>query len=316
MARIDIRRASSRISSSSSGFIGDLLKRGQDLPAARLKDAPLGVGKTGEVQGRKLPQRVLERVELRGDPGGRRPQRRTALLGHRWLGAPGVAKERLAGGRVRGAPICRQERLRLARGEGMAVDGVAQALLLGAAKGAQRQGDRQREPAAVEARGEFGSELPRERQPSLDPERLAPQELGDGGLGEPVVVAQRGRHARLVHGAGGLVGRVGGKERRLHRGGAPGRLDDDGDFRLPFGAPGGQALETVEDLEHVSGDRDAEREEPERRVGVAPFSAERGERGLESVDGDVENQAHLTSSTGRIWKSGYRYAMSPLETRP
>jgi hypothetical protein len=198
----------------------------------------------------------------------------------------------------------------------MAVNRVAEPLLLRAAEGRQRQGDGQREPAAVEARGEFGSELPRERQPSLDPERLAPEELRDGGLGEPVVVAKRGRHARLVHGAGSLVGRVGGKERRLHRGGAPSRLDDDRDLRVPFGTPGGQTLEAVEDLEDVPGSRYAKREGPERRVRVAPLPAQRGERGPNPVDRDVKNQAHRASSTGRIWKSGYRYAMNPLETRP
>jgi len=140
------------------------------------------------------------------------------------------------------------------------VDGVAQPLLLGAATSAQRQRDREREPAPIEPRGQVGRQPAREREPPLDPQRPAPQELGDGGLGHLVILVQRGDDPGLVHGAGGLGGRVGVQEACLHGGGALDGLDDGRNFRQTVRAPAGQALEAVEDLEGVPGGRHAKRE--------------------------------------------------------
>jgi hypothetical protein len=92
------------------GSIDGLLQQGQDLPPARVQDAPLGVGKSGEVQSRELAQGILERVELRGDRGRGRAQRGAALVGGRRRRASRVARERLAGRRIRGGAPGRQER--------------------------------------------------------------------------------------------------------------------------------------------------------------------------------------------------------------
>jgi len=245
------------------GSIDGLLQESENLPPARLEDPPLGVGKSGEAQGRQLAQGVLERVELRGDLGRARSQRRAPLVQGRRRRASGITHERFAGGRVRGGTIGGEERLSLARRERVLVDRVAEPLLLDAAQGAQRQGHRQREPSAIEPRRELRGQPPRERQPALDPEGLSSEVLGDRGFGEPVLVAQGGDDAGFVHGAGGLGGRIRVQKPRLHGPEGVDRLHDDRGFGAALGAPESQSLESVKDFERIPRGRHAKRQRRE-----------------------------------------------------
>jgi hypothetical protein len=184
-----------------------------------------------------------------------------------------------------------QERLGLARREGVPVDRIAQALLLGASEGAQLQGDRQRELAAVQPRRRFRREAPCQRQPPFDPQRLAAQELGNRAFGMSVV-PQRPDHARLVHGAGGLPGRVRVQEARFHGRSAFDRLDDDRDFRAAFRGPPGQAFEAIQNLERpVSGGGHAQRQGGEFGA-VGPLAAQRREVRPQARDRHQFNERH------------------------
>ncbi len=116
------------------------------------------------------------------------------------LGASGVAQERFLRGGVDRRAVGGEERLRLARGEGVAFDGLGEPSLLGG--GEDCQGTRQREgqSAAIDARAQIGREAAREREAAIDPGGLLAQELRDRSHGEPVV-HERGHDAGLVHGA-------------------------------------------------------------------------------------------------------------------
>ena len=183
----------------------------------------------------------------------------------------------------------------------MPVDDVSEPLLLGAAEGAQRQGHRQREPSAIEPRREFGSQAACDREPPLDPEGLSSEVLGDGGFGEPVLVAQGGDDAGFVHGTGGPRGGVGIQKPRLHPGGALDRLDDDRDLGAALRAPESQSLEAVENLEGVPGGGHAQRQRREVRA-VRAFAAQRREGRPQPFDRDEDHR--VSSGSGRIWKSG------------
>lgn len=206
------------------------------------------------------------------------------------LGAPGVAQERFLGGGVDRRAVGGEERPRLARGEGVALDGLGEPALLRG--GEDRQGTRQREgqSAAIDARAQIRREAAREREAAIDPGGLLSQEFGDRGHGEPVV-HERGHDAGFVHGAGGLGRRVGLEKPRLHRR-AFGRLDDDGHFGTAFPSPQGQTLEAVEDLAGaVAGPGDAQRESRQRR-GVGSFPAQRRQGRPQLRDRDEFNERH------------------------
>jgi hypothetical protein len=194
----------------SSGVIDGLLEKGEfghELTPAGFEDAPLRVGERGEVRGRELVERAFEVVEARGDRGGGGAQRRGTLRVLLRQRASRIAQKRLARGAV-GHAVGGEQRLRLARRERVSLDGPGEAHLLRGAEHRQRASHREREASAVDARGELGREPAREREARLDPVLLLPEELGDRADGE-VVVGERGDDARLVHGAGGLRGRVG-----------------------------------------------------------------------------------------------------------
>ena len=207
------------------------------------------------------------------------------------LGAPGVAQDCFLRGSVDRRTVGGEERLRLARGEGVALDGLGKPSLLGGGEDRQRAGERERQSAAVDARGEVGRESAGEGQATVHPGVLLAQELRDRGHGVSVLVGEGQNDAGLVHGADGLGRRVGLEKPRLH-GGAVDRLDHDGHFGAAFPSPEGQALEAVEDLAGaVAGPGDAQRESRQRR-GVGPFPAQRRQGRPQLRDRHEFNERH------------------------
>jgi len=218
-------------------------------------------------------------------------------------GAARIAQERLAIRRV-GHAVGGEERLRVARRERVALDGAGQAHLLGGGEDGEGARHRERETPAVHARGEFGGEAPRQREAALDPPGRLAQELGDRRDRELVLVGKRRNHARLVHGAGGLAGRVRFEKPRL-----PGErvrlLDDDRDLAASVPSPQGQSLEAVEDLVGAVAERgDAQRQGRKRAFAVGVFTSQREERRLEARDRDDDHG--VASGSGSSWYSGYR----------
>ncbi len=151
----------------------------------------------------------------------------------------------------------------------------------------------------VELEAERRGELPGEGEAALDPGAFLTQELSDCGHGEAVIVGQRGGHVRLVHGADRARRSVRRQEPRLH-GNAGGPFDDDGDLTPPLGDPDDEALEAVDHLiDAVADGRDANGERRKERPLVASLAAKAPERGPDPVDGDVLDEAHRISSSGR-----------------
>jgi hypothetical protein len=291
----------------SSGVIDGLLEKGKfrdELAPAGFEDAPLRVRERAEVRGRELVERAFKVVEARGDRSSGGAQRRGALRVLAREAAARIAQERLARRGVGGRAVGRQERLRLARGERVALDGPGQAQLLRGGKHRQSASRGEGQAPAVHARGELGRKPSREREARLDPVLLLAEELGDRGDRELVLVGERGDDARLVHGAGRLRGRVGRKQRRLHRR-ARDRLDHDGHLGSAFPSQQGQTLEAVEDLVvAVAGRGDAKRHRGERAWAVGALAAQRRERVPEARDGDDDHG--VASGSGSSWYIGYR----------
>ena len=279
-----------------------MLKSGHELTPAGFQDSALGIAESGEVRGRELVQHAIDVIEARGDLGGAAAQWGGALLGASRLGAPGIAQERLPRGLV-GAAIRGQERLRLACGKGVALDGAGKPELLPGGERAQGDRQRERQAAAIDARAQVLRQAPAERQAALHPLRLATQELGDRGRREAVLARERRHDASLVHGAGGLRQGVRVQEPSFHRRTRDG-LDDDGDLAEAFSPPPSESLEAIEDLVGaVVRGGDAERHE-RQFASVRAFAAQGSEGRAKSFDQDVD---HVTgSSSGINWKSGYR----------
>lgn len=277
-----------------------MLKSGDELTPAGFEDPAFAIGESGEVRGGELVQRALDVVEARGDLGGGAAQGGGARLGGSRLGGSRIPQERFPRGLV-GAAIRGQERLRLARGERVALDGAGEAELL--ASGERREGARQgeRQSAAVDARGQVLRQAPAQGQAALHPLRLATEELGDRGRREAVLAGERRHDPSLVHGAGGLRQAVGVQEPRLHLRTRDG-LDDDGDLTAAFSLPPGEALEAVEDLVGaVARGGDAQRHD-RQLASVRAFAAQGSEGRAEAFDQDVDHFAG--SSSGSNWKSG------------
>lgn len=274
---------------------------GDELTSAGFEDALFGVREGGEVRGGELVEGALEVVEARLDRGGRGAQGRGALFVHARQRGARIAQERFARGPIHRRAVGGEERLRLTRGEGVAFDGLGQPPLLGGGKDGQGAGQREGEAAAIDARAEFGRQPAREREAAIDPRRFLAQKFGDRGHGALVLVDEGEDHSGLVHGAGGLRGRVGLEKPRLHRR-AFDRFENDGHFGAAFPSPSRQTFEAVEDL--VGAARDgchAQRHRGEvRGVGASPSQGR--QRGAQPVD---RNGDHVRGpSTGKIWKSG------------
>lgn len=247
---------------------------------------------------------LLHEVEARRVLGRGGSQRRCARIARLGLGGSRVAQKGLPRRPVGNRPVGGQERLGLAGRQGVARDRLGEGPLLGLAERAEVEGRGEGKPSVIEAEADLGCEPAREGEAPPDPELLPAEELGDRAGGETVLVRQRRRHARLVHGAGGLPGGVRFEEPRFG-GDAGDGLDEDGDLAPALAGPEGEAFEAVEDfVDAVGGGEDAQRQEGERTVGIAALAAEGGEGRAHVRDGHEPHGVHRASSIGRIWKRG------------
>jgi hypothetical protein len=138
------------------------------------------------------------------------------LLVAAWLRGARIAQERFLAGGVDRRAVGGEERFRLARGEGVAFDGLGEPSLLRGGEDRQSTRHREGQSAAIDARVQIRREAAREREAAVDPGGPLAQEFGDRGHGE-LVVHERGHDAGLVNGAGGLGRSVGLEKPRLHR---------------------------------------------------------------------------------------------------
>jgi hypothetical protein len=162
----------------------------------------------------------------------------------------------------------------------VSADCVGETALLPGGKAAQSQGDREGHVSGVEAILQLGSQPPRQEQAPFHPSLFARQKLGDGVRREAVLLRQRGDHAGLIHGAGGLGRRVGLEQAGLAAD-PRNRLDDHGYLAQAIGTPLCQTLETVEHLEvSVVPLSHAQRQGSQVAVPVGASTAQRCERGV------------------------------------
>lgn len=232
---------------------------------------------------------ALDLVHPRGDLAGRAAQGRGAgSLGGRKT-ASGVAEQRLARLGI-GTAIGGEKGLRLARGEQVALGGARQAELFPLGEGREQGGEREREMASIDPRGQIFRQTTAQSQASLDPGRLSPQQLRDRRDRQAVVLRERSHDAGLVHGAGGLPGTVRFQEARLDRGPFY-RLDDHRNFAL-LPPPPGQAFEAIEDFEAaVLPSSDPQRQRGQLAL-LRMLPAQGRERRSESFHRDPFNERH------------------------
>lgn len=263
---------------------------------ACLKDAALGVLEAAEVELGELLQEALGLVEaaLQILCGG--PQRRG--ITRRRPGLLGIGQERLAGRDIGSDAVGGQERLGGAGGEGVDLDRLGQACLLGFREGRKLQRDGEGEPACVQASAELGSKAAGQRQPPLDPERLSAQDLGDSGRGERVLLNKAPHDAGLVHGAEGLARAVGLQELGFLEDGR-GLFDDHGHLGSPVPSPLGQAFKAVEDFVGILVEAShADRKRRERGGALRAGPTEGLKRRPQAVDRDGKHERrHGRSST-------------------
>jgi len=271
---------------------------------ARSQHAAFRVGEAGVVGAGEFLERAFKGVEARGRLLGRGAERRCALGGSWRLGGARVSEESLVRRAIRDGAVAGEESNRLAGGERVAADDLGEFDLLALAEGREPERRRKRERAVVELEAEFRGELAGESEAALDPSSLLPEEFSDGSDRKAVVVGERGGDVGFVHGTDGARGSVRRQKPRLH-GDAGGPFDDDGDLTPPLGDPDDEALEAVDHLiDAVAGGRDANGEWRQEHPLVAALAAKAPERGPDPVDGDVLDEAHRISSSGRSWKSG------------
>jgi hypothetical protein len=248
--------------------------RGQ-APLAGFQDPPVGIGEAGEVEGQQFRERALGLIEAGLELAGRGPERRDGGLARRGHRAPGIAQQRLARGAVVGDPPGLEKRVRLARPQPVAEEGVGQARLLRARERREAVRGRRREPAVIDGPGQDGREPAAEREAAVDPAAPAAEQLGDLRRRELVVVGQRAHDPRLVHRAERAARRVGLEQPGLahHAGGV---LDDDRHVRVAVAPPLGHALEPIEHLVGAVGVRgDAHRQRSEPARGIRARAAQR-----------------------------------------
>jgi hypothetical protein len=275
-------------------------------PPAGLQDPALGVGEAGEVEGQELLEGVLGLVEAGLEVPRRGAQGRGGRLAGTGQGAPRVAQERLAGGRVVGRTAPGGEpRLGLPRAQAVARDGLGQARLLPTRQRRQGGGRGGGEPPVIDAPGQLRGEPAAEGQAPLHPAPAAAQELGDPGERQVVVVGQGADHAGLVHGTQRAPRGVGLEQAGLAHD-AGGVLDDHRHVGVAVAGPARQALEAVEDLVGPVADRgDAQGQRGQGARGIGARPPQRRERRGEPLEGEVAHERHgRGSSRGRSWYSG------------
>jgi hypothetical protein len=187
----------------------------------------------------------------------------------------------------------------------VSADRVGETPLLRHGVAGQSQGDRHRHVAGVEAILQLRSEPPGQQQAPFHPGLLASQKLGDGAHREAVLLRQGSDHAGLIHRAGSLGRRVGLEQAGLAAD-PRNRFDDHGYLTQAIGTPLRQTLETVEHLElSVVPLSHAQRQGSQVAVPVGTATAQRCQRGVQSIDRNLLYERHgATSGRGRIWYSG------------
>jgi hypothetical protein len=276
---------------------------GGQAPPAGLQDPALGVRKAGEVEGQELREGALGLLEAGLELPRRGAQGRGGCLAGAGQGAPGVAQQRRARGRVvgRGAPGG-EPRLGFPRAQAVALEGLGQARLLGARQCRQGGGRGGGEPPVIDVPRQLRGEPAAEGQAPLHPAPAATEELPDLARRQVVVVGQRADHARLVHGAQRAPRGVGLQQPGLAED-AGGVFDDGRHVGVALVGPAQEALEAVEDLVGpVAGRGDAQGERGQGARGIGARPAQRREPRGEPLDGDLAYEGHgCGSSRGRSW---------------
>jgi hypothetical protein len=275
--------------------------RGQ-APLAGFQDPPVGVGEAGEVEGQQLRERALGLIEAGLELAGRRPEGRDGRIVGRGHRTTRIAQQRLARGALVGDAPGLEKRVRLARAQTVAQEGLGEARLLRPRERGKAEGGGRRESAGLDVPRDDGREPAAEREAAVDPAAPAAEQLGDLRQCELVLVGQGAHHARLVHGAHRAARRIGREQPRFAHD-AGGILDDDRHLRVAVARPVRQALEAIEHLVGavaVRGDAQRQRGEPAR--GIRVRAAQRRQRGRELRDRQLEHGAHgRRSSRGRSW---------------
>ncbi len=275
---------------------------GEEATLAGLEHPALDVAEAPEIGVDELIERLLYSVESPFDLGGCGAQRRGILVAGLGLGGKRVPEECLPGDAVRRGPVGRHEGLGLRGPEGMPSYGVGQALLLRVTEGREAHRHGEGEAPRIEALTQLRRETAGQEEPALDPGLLSSEEFRDRRGRESVLVGKRRDHPDFVHGTRCLAGRVGLEDSGLASDAGDG-LEDHGDLPQAFGPPPGQALESVEDLEGaVLRRRHAQGQRGKIALSIRALAPERREAHAESVEGDLQDQAHEDhSSAGRIW---------------
>jgi hypothetical protein len=278
---------------------GELDDMSGQAPLASFQDPAFGFGESGEIDVSELIQRAFGLGEARLELARGRAQGRDGTLAGLGGGAAGIAREGLAGGGVWGGAPGGEKRFGLAGAQAMTHDGLGHALLLARREGGQSVGDSGGEPTSVEVSSQVGGEPTTEGQPTLYPAATMPQQLGELGEREMIVVGQGADHAGFVHGAPGPPGRVGLEHSGLahHPGGV---FDHHGHVAVALAAPALQALEAIEDfVGAVGGGGHAQGQRGQGGRGIGARAPEGSERGEQSIDRDGEDRAHGCGSWGR-----------------
>ena len=284
--------------------MGQLADLGGQAALAGREHALVGVGKAGEIEVQELVQRAFGLAEAGLELARRGAEGRDDGRPGRGRGRAGIADERLAGGAIRGHAPGGEEGLGLPGAQAVAHDGLGQLFLLAAGPAGQGEGGGGREAAVIDMRGHVGGQPPAQGQAPLYPGPPVPADLDDLRGGQVIIGHQGVDDAGFVHRARGTPRGVGleqprfGDDRRRGVG-----FHDRRDVGVALAAPAGQALEAVEDL--VGAVRGRGHPQGQRRQGgraIGAWAAQGRQRGGQTLDGDLDDQAHgRGSGRGSSW---------------
>jgi len=278
---------------------------GEKTPLAGFQHPALDIGEARKIGLDEFLECLFRDVESPFDLGCRGTQGGRVLVAWSGLSGKRIPQKRLPGDAVRRGTVGRHEGLGLRSPESMPAYGVGQTLLLGVTEGREAHCHGEGEAPRIEPLAQLRREAASQEEPAFDPGLLSGEKLRDRRRREPVLLGKRRDHPDLVHGTRGLLGRVGLEEAGLARDAGDG-LEDHGDLPQAFGPPPGQALESVEDLEGaVLRRRHAQGQRGKIALSVRALAPKRREAHAETVEGDLQDQAHEDhSSAGRIWWRG------------